>query len=43
MSAELATEEIMLVLASVLLVVGAGVVDRFKQFIARRSRERRRS
>ena len=43
MSAELATEEIVLVITSLLLVAGAGRIDQFKQFIARQARSRRRS
>lgn len=43
MSAELATEEILLVITSVVLVAVAGHVDQFKRFISRHMRDRRRS
>ena len=40
MSAELATEEIMLVLASVVLVIGAESMGRVRDALARRRRSR---
>jgi hypothetical protein len=43
MSTHLAVEEVLLVMSSILLVIGANLVDRYREPLERRLRLRRRS